>query len=299
MKKGNTGAKLGVDIGGTDVKFAVVADGNIVCKSKIPSNRESVEGILNEICAECKRLYEEHPYDSIGVGAPGVIYDGLLTTNNLPFHNTPIAAEMEKRTGLPVKADNDANCAALGEVLGGSGKEYSNAILITLGTGVGGGVIVDGNILRGRGGAGELGHMVIQSENGLPCTCGRSGCLEQYASAGALIRQATRAAEENPDSLLCKLYRNNGELNGFLFFEAVHANCPVAETVLDQYLNWLSIGIKNFQMIFDPEVILLAGGITKEGETFLKPLTEKLGEGINVKIATLQSDAGVYGAANL
>ncbi len=192
MENGKTiTAKLGIDVGGTDIKFAVIVDDEIVCKSKIPSNRESVEGILDEICAECKRLYQEHPYDRIGVGAPGVIYEGLLTTNNLPFKQTPIEKEIEKRTGLPVKADNDANCAALGEVLGGSGKQYNNALLVTLGTGVGGGgVIVDRKILRGRGGAGELGHMIIQAENGLPCTCGQNGCLEQYASARALVLKA-------------------------------------------------------------------------------------------------------------
>lgn len=292
-------AKLGIDVGGTDVKFAVIDNNAIVYRSKIPANKESVDAILNEICDECKKIAKEYPYSSVGVGVPGIVYDGLLTTINLPFKNTPVAKEMEARIGMPVAVDNDANCAALGEVLGGGGKEYRNAVLITLGTGVGGGVIANGEILRGRGCAGELGHIIIQSENGRKCTCGQTGCLEQYASAKALVRQATEAAGEHPDSMLAQLYRENDELNGKLFFDALHKNCPVAEAVFDKYLDWLCVGIKSFQMIFDPEVILLAGGITKQGDNFLKPLKAKLSEGINVKIATLQNDAGVFGAANL
>lgn len=292
-------AKLGIDVGGTDVKFAVIDNGEIVCRSKIPSNRESVEKILQEICDECRKIAEVYPYKSVGAGFPGVIYDGLLNTDNLPFKETPIIEEMENRLGVPVAADNDANCAALGEVLYGSGKAYHNAVVLTLGTGIGGGIIIDNEIFRGRGGAGELGHMVIQSENGLPCACGRTGCFEQYASTRALVRQATEAAKENPDSILGVIYQENEDMNGKLFFEAIHKNCPVAEAVFDHYLDWLSIGIKNLQMIFDPEVFLLAGGVTKEGDNFLKPLMAKLDGKINVKIAELQSDAGVFGAASL
>ena len=292
-------ATLGIDVGGTDVKFAVIDNGKILCRSKIPSNRESVEGILQEICDECKRIACEYPYTKVGVGMPGVIYDGLLTTDNLPFKETPIVEELENRLGLSVSADNDANCAALGEVLYGSGKEYQNAVVLTLGTGIGGGVIINGAIMRGRGGAGELGHMVIQTENGLPCSCGCFGCFEQYASTRALVRQATEAAEEHPDSILGNIYKEQGKLNGKLFFEAIHKNCPVAEAVFDRYLTWLSIGIENLHKIFDPEVFLLAGGVTQVGENFLNPLMAKLGGNVNVKIATLQSDAGVFGAASL
>lgn len=293
------GARLGIDIGGTEIKYAVIEGDKIVARKKTSTNLESVEALLDDIAAVCRELYEEHPYEKIGVGAPGVIYDGLLTTVNLPFKKTPIAKELKQRTGLPVSVDNDANCAALGEIVAGSGKDYNNAILVTLGTGIGGGVIVDRKILRGRGGAGELGHMIIQTENGLPCTCGQNGCWEQYGSVRAFVRQATRSAEENPDSLLGKLYQEKGELNGLLIFEAIHSGCPVAEAVFDTYLNWLCVGIRTLKMIFDPEVILLGGGITKEGDGFLNPLMEKLGDGICIKIAKLQNDAGVFGAASL
>ena len=292
-------ATLGIDVGGTDVKYAVIADGEIKVRKKCPTNRESVEKLLDEIAAVCRELAEVYPYEKIGVGVPGVVKNGLLTTNNLPFKDTPIAEELEKRTGFSVAVDNDANCAALGEVLYGSGKNYDNAVLVTLGTGIGGGVIVDRKILRGRGGAGELGHLVIEANDGLPCTCGQRGCWEQYGSVGAFTRQAIKAAEENPESFLAELYRREGCLNGKLIFEALEKKCPVAEAVFDTYLDWLSVGLFSLQMIFDPEVILLAGGITKVGDAFLTPLLDKLNGAVPVAIATLQDDAGVFGAASL
>lgn len=294
-----TTMKLGVDVGGTDIKFAVVENNKIVYRSKLQTSQESVGVILRDICDECDNIAKVYPYRQVGLGFPGTIYDGLLTTENLPFKKTPIIEELKKRINLPIAVDNDANCAALGEMVAGGGSMYKNAILITLGTGIGGGVIVDGKIMRGRGGAGELGHMVIQSENGLPCACGRKGCFEQYASTRDLVRQATEAAGNYPNSILANLLKENGALNGKLFFEALHQNCLVAEAVFDRYLDWLCVGLYNFRMIFDPEVILLAGGVTKEGDNFLKPLQAKLGNKVNVKIATLQSDAGVIGAANL
>ena len=290
---------LGIDIGGTDTKFGVILEDSLLYQSKIPSNKESVEGILTEICEECKRIQKDYPFERIGIGVPGVVYDGLLTTINLPFDRTPIAEEIEKRLGLPVAVDNDANCAALGEAVCGKGKDYRNVIMVTLGTGVGGGVVVDGNILRGRGGAGELGHIIIQSVDGLPCNCGQFGCWEQYASASALVRQAEAAAKGKPDSLLGKLLKQEGSLNGLLIFKALEQGCPVAETVFDTYLNWLCVGLKSLKMIFDPEIILLAGGITKQGDVLLKPLMEKLGGCVLVEVAKLQNDAGVFGAAHL
>ena len=218
---------------------------------------------------------------------------------NLPFNKIPIAKEMERRLGLSVAVDNDANCAALGEAICAKGKNYSNVILVTLGTGVGGGVVIDGKILRGSGGAGELGHMIIQSENGLPCNCGKFGCWEQYASVSALIRQGKAAAEENPDSVLGKILKKEGTLNGVQFFNALEKRCPVAEQVFDTYLNWLSIGLKSLKEIFDPEVILLAGGITRQGDALLKSLMKKLDGCVCVEIAKLQNDSGIFGAANL
>ncbi len=299
QKETNIGARLGVDIGGTDIKYAVVEGTDIKLQKKVPTNQESVEKLMDEIVAVCKELHAEYPYEKIGVGAPGVIYDGLLSTDNLPFKNYPIAEELAKRLGMPVMVDNDANCAALGEIIAGDGNNYDNAILVTLGTGVGGGVIVDRKILRGRGGAGELGHMIIQSENGLPCNCGATGCWEQYASVRAFVRQAVEAAEKHPESVLGGLYRENGELNGVLIFEALDKHCPVAEAVFDTYLDWICVGVYSLKMIFDPEVILFGGGITKRGDAFLEPLKKKLNGLVCVKIAKLQNEAGALGAAFL
>ena len=295
----NSGAKLGIDIGGTYIKFAVIDGDRMIYKSKIPSNQESAKTLLDEICDECQRIAKEHPYTAIGVGTPGLLYNGLLTTVNLPFNKTPIAKEIQKQTGLPVVVDNDANCAVLGEFLYGSAKKYNNVVLVTLGTGIGGGVIIERKLLRGTSGACELGHITIQAENGLVCTCGEAGCFEQYASVSALVRQATEACAQNPESLLTKLFKENGKLNGKLIFQALNENCPVAKSVFDRYLNWLCVGLRSLKKIFDPDIILLGGGIANEGDALLKPLQEKLGMDVNVKVATLQNDAGVFGAANL
>lgn len=290
---------LGIDLGGTDVKFGVVSGEKMVYQSKISTNTESAMAILDEICDECKRIYQEYPYEKVGMGVPGVVRDGLLTTDNLPFLDVPVVEEMEKRLGLPVLVDNDANCAALGETLFGKGKGRKNTVLITIGTGIGGGVIIDGKLLRGRGGAGELGDMTIQAENGLPCNCGSFGCWEQYASTSALVRQAKLAAEERPESILGMLYADEEKQNGVTFFLALESGCTVAQKVYDTYLDWLCIGLKSLVKIFDPEVIFLGGGITGQGDVLLKPLMKKMGNCVPVEIAALQNNAGVFGAANL
>lgn len=292
-------AKLGIDIGGTDVKFAVVDNNKIIHKSIIPTNKESEKKLLDEIGAECNRIAKEYPFNIIGVGTPGFINDGKVTAVNLPFKDTYLAAEIKKRVGIQTLIDNDANCAALGEAVGGSGKDYNDIVLLTLGTGVGGGIIMDKKICHGKGGMGEVGHMIIESTNGLPCLCGQSGCLEQYASVTALVRQAIEEAEKNPDSLLYSLYKENGKLSGKLIFKALDEKCPIAEKVFDKYLDWLVVGIKSLKMLFDPDAIVLAGGITKQKDKLLAPLKAKLDSNIVVEISALQDDAGGFGAANL
>ncbi|MBQ7037396.1 MAG: ROK family protein [Clostridia bacterium] len=290
---------LGIDIGGTFIKFGVIAGGEMLYQSKIPTGNGTCVSLLDNICMECERIRDKYPFKRVGVGVPGVMNNGLLTATNLPFKNTPLRKELENRLYLPVRVENDANCAALGEAVCGKGKAYHNMILVTLGTGIGGGVIVDKKILSGRGGAGEIGHMIIQSENGILCPCGQKGCWEQYASAGAFVRQAEEAAKDNPESILGRIIKKEGSLNGHLVFEAVGADCPVALHVFDTYLTYLSIGLKSLKNIFDPEIILLSGGITGQGDALLMPLNQKLGNLVRVEIATLQNDAGVFGAANL
>ncbi len=291
--------QLGVDLGGTDIKFGIVSGGEIVYKGKCPTPQDSAETIMDTIAEECLRLKKEYPFQSVGIGVPGWYIGEELYTDNLPFNGTLFVREMEKRLGMPVFSDNDANCAALGEILVGNGKDYQDMVLLTLGTGIGSGIIVDGKIVRGKGAAGELGHLIIDAVNGEACTCGQSGCWERYASASALVRQAEKAAKEHPESLLAKTYCEQGKMNGKLFFGALSSGCPVVETVFDAYLDKLVVGIQSIRKALDPEIFLLAGGTTAVGDVLLKPLQAKLGDEFNIKISVLQDDAGIFGAAGL
>jgi len=289
--------KLGIDIGGTDTKFAVVCENKIIYKSKIASNKETAEAFIDEICAEALRILKEYHYSSIGIGVAGSVADGLVYAGNLPFKNYPVGSEIEKRIGKKTAIDNDANCAAYGEYLGGKG--YKNMVLVTLGTGIGGGIVIDGRLFCRNGYVGEFGHMIVDAKEGLPCPCGKKGCWEQYASVSALIRLSEKAAKSNPDSCLGKLYKGNKKLNGEKIFEALDKNCEIAQKCFDEYLEWLSVGIKSIKMILNPDAIILSGGITKQGDKLLTPLKQKLSNGINVEISMLGSNAGVFGAANL
>ena len=289
--------KLGIDIGGTDVKFGVVDRDKIIYKSKIASNKISAEEFISEICSEALEILKNYSYESIGIGTAGSVTDGLVYAGNLPFKNYPVASEIEERIGKKTAIDNDANCAAYGEYLGGKG--HKNMVLITIGTGIGGGIIIDGQMCRGKGYIGEFGHMIVDAKKGISCPCGQCGCWEQYASASALVRLSEEAVKKNSESYLGKLYNENKTLNGKLIFDALDNYCEVAKKAFDEYLDWICVGIKNIKMILNPDAIVLAGGITKQGDKLLKPLKTKLDKDINVEISILQDDAGVFGAANL
>ena len=298
-KEAFSGASLGVDIGGTNIKFAVVDDGDVVYKSIIKT-ADTCEKIVDDIVKKFERLKKNYHIKTVGIGTPGIIKNGKVTAINLPFDETPLAKLIKKRIDLPVNLDNDANCAALGEVTFGSAVDCDNIVLVTLGTGVGGGIVMDKRICRGKNSMGEIGHIVVQTEGGLPCPCGLSGCWEQYASATALIREATVAAKSNPDSVLAKLYEGNfEEMTGELIFDALDSGCPVAKEVFDQYIKYLAVGIRSIVNVFGPDAIVLAGGITKQGEKLINPLKQLLPADIRIEISNLQSDAGALGAAVL
>ena len=189
---------------------------------------------------------------------------------------------------------NDANCAALGEAAVSGADDL---LLVTLGTGVGGGIVSGGKLIVGaHGGAGEIGHMCLHA-GGRACPCGKRGCFEQYASASALTAAAEAAAAAHPDSLLAA-YAKDG-MDGNVFFRAIADGCPAAAAVLDAYLTDLAAGLESLQSIFDPAVIVLAGGITEAGDALLAPLMQKLGADFPLKLSSLRSDAGVIGAAAL
>ncbi len=299
-KDAYSGIRLGVDIGGTSVKFAVVEDGKLIYKSSIGSNKGSCDTFIKEIAEECIRIKAKYPYKTIGVGTPGRITDGAVTASNLPFKNTHLAKELKKYIDMSINVDNDANCAALGEFEFGIGKDMDNIIMVTLGTGVGGGIIIDGRICHGRYSMGEIGHIIVQSKGGLPCACGQTGCWEQYASVTALIREATQACIEDKDSVLYELYsKNNNKLDGKLIFDALEQNCPVAKKVFDEYIEWLVIGLKNLINIFGPDAIILAGGITKRSNILIDAVRKSLDTPVKIEISKLQNDAGALGAAML
>lgn len=295
-----SGVRLGVDIGGTSVKFAVVEGGNVKYKSSIPTEKVSSDKFIKDIADECERISKDYHFKTIGIGTPGYIRNGHVTAINLPFKDTPLAKQLAEYTDIPITVDNDANCAALGEAELGAGKEYDNIIMVTLGTGVGGGIILDGEICHGKNSMGEIGHIIIEAKDGLPCPCGQSGCWEQYASVTAFIRQAEEACLNNKDSKLYAEYTKNGnKLDGELIFKAMDDGCSVANKVFDEYIDWIAVGIKSLINIFGPDAIILAGGITQQGDRLIKPLRERISADVVLKISELQNDAGALGAAML
>ena len=290
---------IGIDLGGTEIKFGVLSsDKKLVYKDSIPTDNSSEEKIVSGIANKCKEIMKKYTVSGIGVGTPGIIRNGRVTASNLPFKDTNLKEKLETAVGLPVRVSNDANCAALGEVICGAGQHIENMVMISLGTGVGGGIIAGNKIYEGTGCAGEFGHIVIEI-GGRQCPCGQLGCLEQYASASALVNAAKSAAEANTDSILNKLYTEKRKMDGRIFFDAVERGCSVAKAVLDEYINYLAIGIKNIYNILDPELIVLSGGITNSDKLLLDPLKRVLGDNIKVTISKLKSDAGTIGAALL
>ena len=276
--------RAGIDLGGTNIKAGIVdEDQKILVEDSVPTRVERpyqeiikdmadlVKNLLNKIHATDAELY------GVGVGSPGTVDAAngvVLYSNNFDWDNVPLAAELGKYFTCPIKVSNDANCAALGEVKAGAAREIKNAILITLGTGVGGGVIIDGQVFEGaHAGGAELGHTSLIFGGEL-CTCGRRGCVEAYVSATGLIREAKRAAEKDPQSVM----------------------------------NDLGESIANYVNIFRPDVILLSGGVCNQKEKLTEPLTEYIktkcfgGEKAfipEVRCAILGNSAGIIGAANL
>lgn len=295
--------RLGVDLGGTNIAVGVVDEDNkIVSRASMPTAlprpADAIAASIAEACVKAigEAGIEREDIVSVGVGTPGAVNSSGIVENdaNLGFVNTPLRDMIYNLLKIETFIGNDANCAALGEQVAGAGRGTKNFIMVTLGTGVGGGIVLDGKLLTGvNGAAGEIGHMVIDHE-GIPCQCGRIGCFEQYASASALIRFAK---ERNLDV--------NGARD---VFDLAKADNIVAAEVLDSYFDYLSTGIANLINIFQPEVIAIGGGIAGQGEELLKPLVKKVESKRYTKysknqtvitVAKLGNDAGIIGAASL
>ena len=299
-EKAYQSAKLGIDIGGTETKFVVLDNEKIVYKKNIKTNSSSADAIVDDIVHEYQNISKSISVQSVGIGVPGSVHGGYVTTDNLPFDEFPFLKVLQSRINLPIRIENDANCAVCGEKYMGNGKNYENIVMVTIGTGIGGGVIINNKLCSGNGEFGEIGHMVIQAEGGEQCACGRRGCFERYASVNALIRQAAAAAEKNHDSKLYEFLNKNGfKLNGKQFFEILDSGDETCGKVLKKYINWLLTGLKNIENIYDPDMIILAGGITNQGKRLLDAIESEHMLRVPVKISGLAGDAGAVGAACL
>lgn len=306
----------GIDLGGTGIKCGIVDEaGNIVAEKKAPTpqNAEAAE-VLADMAGLVTALIEQTglKIEAVGVGCPGLIdtkNGKVVYSNNLRWKNVPIIKTLKDALKLPVYVTNDANAAALGEYVCGAGKRYTSMVMLTLGTGVGGGIVVNGKVFEGNLGAGvELGHEVIRF-GGEKCTCGRRGCFETYASATALIRQARKAMQKDGGSLLWKLCGGDETaVNGKMVFDAYAANDLTAVKVVKKYVDYLAVGVTNVINSYHPEAVILGGGICGAGDLFMPLLKRKVSRQIYggtkfapvaLEIATLGNDAGICGAAAL
>ena len=308
---------IGIDLGGTNIAAGLVnEEKKLVAKKSVPTlGKRPAEEIIRDMAQLALSLIRENELSerevsAIGIGCPGTVdpHTGeIIFTPNLPFRRTNVREAFREYTSIPVYCGNDADAAALGEAYAGAAAGCSSAVMITLGTGVGGGVIIDKHIVSGFNGAGgELGHMVIVKD-GEPCNCGRRGCWEAYSSATGLIRMTKAAMEKHPESALWKFAPSLGEVNGRTAFDGLRAGDPAAKEVVDEYVSYLATGLTNIINIFQPEVILLGGGVAKEGQFLIDLLLpqidrERYGKDVaktQIKPAMLGNDAGIIGAAML
>ncbi len=304
---------FGVDIGGTTVKMGLFDQGgNMLDKWEIPTVKDNGgERILPDVAASIQEKIREKGIEisdiaGIGVGAPGAVDDeGTMVGGavNLGWGVFNIPETMKKYLDVPVKAANDANVAALGEMWQGGGKGYSNLVAVTLGTGVGGGIIINGKILTGASGAGgEIGHIHLEDQETEACGCKNKGCLEQYASATGIVRLAKRRlAKDGAPSVL-----REGEITAKAVFDAVKAGDAVAVQIAEQFGEYLGKGLAAVAAVVNPEVFVIGGGVSKAGETLLKYVEGPFHKYVfapcgkaEFKLAALGNDAGIFGAAAL
>lgn len=304
---------FGVDVGGTTVKLGLFdVEGALLDKWEIPTVTEHQgSAILPDVAKSITDKLEEKgiaeaDVAGIGIGVPGPVdRNGLLVGRavNLGWDSVDIPKALNAYIKIPVKAANDANVAAFGELWQGGGKGYENMVAVTLGTGVGGGIIVDGRLLAGSTGAGgEIGHLHLQDGESEYCNCGNRGCLEQYASATGIVRLAKRRlAEDEKASVL-----REGEISAKAVFDAVKAGDTVAIEIAERFGDYLGKGLAIVAAVVNPEVFVIGGGVSKAGEillTFVEPNFKKYAfpqcRGAKFVLAKLGNDAGIYGAAAL
>ena len=305
---------IGIDLGGTNIAVGLVDENSkIIHSDSIPTLKErhwseiirDMANLSLKVVADSGHTLDE--VKAVGIGCPGSIdkANGVVVySNNIVMDHVPMAEEIRKYIDLPVFLENDANAAGLGEyAIHGEGVD--SYVFMTLGTGVGGGIILNGKVWSGFNGAGaEIGHQSLVF-NGKPCTCGRKGCLEAYASVTALISQTKEAMEANPDSMMNQWYKDHGKVNGRTAFECAKAGDPAAIAVRDRYIEYVAEGICSIVNVLQPEILAIGGGISREGDTLLEPIKayfatndyNKHMKKTDIRIARLFGDAGIVGAA--
>ena len=309
---------IGIDIGGMTIKGGIVDENGIISTRKTIVTSPGKEDVL--IVKDIANLIEDlvvasglqkSDFVGVGLGCPGSVYDekGIVRYScNINFRNTPMAKMLADMTGIKnVKLSNDANCAALAETMFGAGKGAKNSVMVTLGTGVGTGIVVDGKLLTGNRSAGAEGGHIQINLGGVTCGCGKKGCYEAYASATALMNQIQSACEKHPESLLAHEVEENGS-SGKVVFDCAKQDDKVSIAVIKRYIKYVGVGLVNFANIFFPEVIIIGGGISNQGDNIIKPLQRYVSRNvygavyspkIKVVAATLRNDAGIIGAAAL
>ena len=313
--------RVGIDLGGTNISVGVIDEKfNIIGRGKLKTNLpRSFDEIFPNIVEAVNMAAEDagismHDVLSIGVGAPGAINveSGVVeSSSNLGFYNVPLKAELQKVLGKTVFLTNDANCAALAEKMLGAGKGVKDLIVITLGTGIGGGIFVNDKMLTGvNGSAGEIGHIVIEND-GVECSCGRKGCWEKYASATAIGRQTKEVLmkDKHKESYMWELIGNDiSKVNGRTAFDAMKNGDNLGKQIVDKYIDYLACGITNLINLFQPQVLCIGGGMSNEGNALLLPVIERVekqrysihsSKQTKICIAELKNDAGIIGAALL
>lgn len=315
--------RIGIDLGGTNIAAGLVNEKfELIAKDSTPTlvgrpNEEIVQDIARLAKGLCQSAgITEADVASLGIASPGVVDDEsgcVIYANNLDFRNFPILPHLRKYLSIPeLHIENDANAAAWGEAIAGAAKGSRSSVMITLGTGVGGGIVTDGKVLKGfNSAAGELGHIVIQVD-GRPCSCGRCGCWEAYSSATGLIRMTQEKIEEcertGRATAMTGIVAEKGKVNGRTAFDGKRMGDAAAAEVVDEYIKYLASGIASMINIFQPEVLSIGGGISNEGQYLLDlvvPMVreQQYGTGLfpmtDIRIAQLRNDAGIIGAAVL
>lgn len=309
---------IGIDLGGTGIKAgAVDKNGNILHKDSCPTGVErGYEAVIRDMALLAQQVVKDSGHvlsevKSIGIGIPGIIdpKSGRIPfCTNLHWHDVPILDEMHKYIDVPVYVDNDATVAGLAESVVGVSAGAANSVFITLGTGVGGGVIINGKVFSGAHGvATEIGHMTTVVDGEL-CSCGNRGCWERYASATALIREGRKLAESNPESAITKAVGGDlDKISAKTVIDLAKAGDPDCTALFDRYIYHLCVGLRNLINLYDPEIIALGGGVSHAGDFLLDAVRKKLPELIffktmpyaRVELAQLSNDAGIIGAAML